>query len=66
MKAGENMMNEGKSAAAGRSMRNGRKHLQQENKMFTLVFEKFFWIVRLHGRQIKQICGEDKNKLRLL
>jgi hypothetical protein len=58
-------MTGGDSPAAGRSAGKGIKHFKQENKMFPLVIEKFFWIVWLHGRQIKPICGEDKNKLRL-
>jgi hypothetical protein len=44
------------------SVRNGCKHFQDENKMFTLVTKTFFWIVGLHIKQIRRICGEDKNK----
>jgi hypothetical protein len=51
--------------AGRRSIRYGGKHFQQENKMFTLVPKQLFWIVGLHGRQIKQICGEDRNKPRV-
>jgi hypothetical protein len=38
-----------------------RRHFQEENKLLTLVCEKFFWIIRLHNGLLKQICGEDKN-----